>query len=161
MPVAPVDPAQRVSESSMSHHARQLGARSSALVGALVGVVIAAEPSAGQTCQPFWVRPAPFSPARLGADVAFDDGAGERLYGGGSLDGCAGANFAVARWDGYSWQTIMQGLPALEGAFGEQVLDDGTGPALYVRGWYLETSGSRLDRMWRWSGSRWMIGAFV
>lgn len=84
--------------------------------------------------------------------VVFDDGAGPRLYAGGSFAnaGGIGANH-IAAWDGQGWSALGDGLPsdtrALVG------FDDGSGPALFAtQSSFFGDSDSPLTR---WTGDSW------
>jgi hypothetical protein len=108
-----------------------------------------------QSCQPFWAgtgtsSSAGISPNSPGTLVAFDDGAGPRLYAGGRLFANHGGVVTVARWDGRNWENLPAGLPPSTEIVMLLVLDDGTGPRLYAATLY--SSGRHHVR---WNGSSW------
>jgi trimeric autotransporter adhesin len=79
------------------------------------------------------------------------------LYVGGSF-GTAGGLVAngIARWDGSSWSTLAgpAGTGLSNGGQVEALLsfDDGSGPALYVGGSFLEAGGVASPNLARWHG---------
>jgi hypothetical protein len=87
----------------------------------------------------------------------FDDGRGPTLYVGGSFThvGDLEVNY-VARWDGTAWSGLGSGVLSTGGIYEFEVWDDGTGPALYVGGGFLEAGGieTRVS-LARWDGSNW------
>ena len=92
----------------------------------------------------------------------FDDGTGASLYVGGSFILCWGpysCAINIAKWDGTSWHSVGDDL-----TWGEiramTVFDDGTGPALYVGGWF-PISGEHAH-IAKWDGNAWSsLGAGV
>jgi len=92
------------------------------------------------------------------AAVEFDDGSGPALYVGGAFTSAGGitAN-RVARWDGSAWSSL--GVGAQNGVSGEvralAVFDDGTGPALYAAGWFVNAGGTAANRIAKWNGQAW------
>ncbi len=71
--------------------------------------------------------------------ITFDvgDGAGPALYAAGRFTSAGGvAASRVARWDGDAWSALGSGVP--DRAFALTPFDDGSGsgPALYVGGWF-------------------------
>lgn len=95
--------------------------------------------------------------------AVFDDGAGEDLYVAGIGISLGAGSLNIARWDGSSWS-------ALSGPFGDRldnralalaVFDDGTGPALFVAGWFTEAGGVPAENIARWDGDEWSaLGTF-
>jgi hypothetical protein len=98
----------------------------------------------------------PFTP--LTSMAAFDDGSGPGLFVTGSFStiGTVLAN-GFARWNGLTWAAVP--LPPGGGALtGLEVLDDGSGPALYATALYLAGSARTLVR---WNGVSWtQVGLF-
>ncbi len=89
----------------------------------------------------------------------FDDGSGPALYAGGNLavaDGVPVHN--IARWNGTSWSAVGGGV----GTGGTAdfvaalcVFDDGSGPALYAGGAFLQADGVSANALARWNGTSW------
>jgi hypothetical protein len=92
--------------------------------------------------------------------IVFDDGSGSSLYAAGEFltaDGQTVNN--VARWDGIDWHPVA-GANGVAGVMGGQakvleVFDDGTGPALYTGGQFIEAGGVEANRIARWNGAEW------
>jgi len=90
--------------------------------------------------------------------AVFDDGTGPALYAGGPFTIAGGLEVnCVARWDGTYWS-------ALGGGIGQEdfvnvaslaVFDDGTGPALYVGGYFNEAGDASAHSIARWDGTTW------
>jgi hypothetical protein len=91
-----------------------------------------------------------------------DDGPGPNppaLYAGGPFQYAGGVlSRAIAKWDGTSWSP----LPVqLEPPYGDPVVDalavfdDGSGPALYVGGWFSAAGGVPLNHVAKWDGATW------
>ena len=87
--------------------------------------------------------------------AAFDDGTGTRLYACGSFQ-TAGGNFAegLAGWNGVTW------LPAGNGSVSGEVfavhthdLGDGSGPALYVGGFFTSIGSVGATNIARFDGT--------
>ncbi len=95
------------------------------------------------------------SAGRVNALAGFDDGTGPALYVGGrfSIAGGAPANF-IAKWDGKRWSPLGSGMdrPDVNALL---VFDDGTGPALYAGGEFLQAGGVAANKMARWNGTQW------
>jgi len=91
--------------------------------------------------------------------AVFDDGSGPALYVGGFFNSAGGvpAN-RIARWDGSTWSAVGEGMAG--GAGGQvralEVFDDGTGPALYAAGSFLQADGAVVNRIAKWTGSSWV-----
>lgn len=92
---------------------------------------------------------------RVRAFAVFDDGSGPALYAGGrfTLDG---VRHRVARWDGENWHPV----PGLGGEFHDvvfalHVFDDGTGPALYAGGQFMNAGDLPVNHIARWDGDVW------
>jgi hypothetical protein len=89
---------------------------------------------------------------RVGAFAVFDDGTGPALYVGGSFVH-AGDTLSpgIVRWDGASWSPLGPGLAGYSQdaiVHDLAVFDDGSGPALYVTGWF-------AGGLARWNGTSW------
>ncbi len=96
--------------------------------------------------------------------AVFDDGTGSKLYATGAFTS-VGTNFngdtaasAIARWSGTSWETSFGGLQS--GGLTLATLDDGTGPALYVGGYFNAAGGQSADRAAKYSSSGWSAVGF-
>ena len=89
--------------------------------------------------------------------VVHDDGSGPVLVAGGYFTGAGGlAASRVAAWDGSSWAPLdpTGGGPD----FRVEALashDDGSGPALYVGGWFDGAGGVPAVGIARWGQSQW------
>jgi hypothetical protein len=104
-------------------------------------------------------------PLGSGADRAitrmtvFDDGSGPALYVGGDFKFIGGvAAYGVGRWDGQQWSALGSGIrrgSAPGEVIGLNVFDDGTGPALYVGGWFTTAGGVPANNIAKWDGQRW------
>ena len=89
----------------------------------------------------------------------FDDGQGEALYAGGSFTEISGVEAnRIAKWDGQGWS-------ALNGPLGNgidqhavndlETFDDGSGPALFVGGYFQLAGGVEANRIAKWDGTTW------
>lgn len=87
--------------------------------------------------------------------AVFDDGSGPALYAGGSFTTAGGEDVDhIARWDGSSWSALSGGGTS-GSVFALTVFDDGSGPALYVGGFF-ETAGEvTVNGIARWNGEQW------
>jgi hypothetical protein len=87
----------------------------------------------------------------------FDDGHGPRLYATGWFSQAGSAPAAnIARWDGTQWAALGSGLTSTEySAYGVRlvVFDDGSGPALYVGGYFTHADGVPASGIARWDGT--------
>ncbi|MGE0482413.1 MAG: hypothetical protein AB7Q17_18290, partial [Phycisphaerae bacterium] len=66
----------------------------------------------------------------------------------------------VARWDGEAWHALGSGLSSTSSydppeAIALGVFDDGSGPALYVGGWFTHAGGVRVNSIAKWDGTQW------
>lgn len=91
------------------------------------------------------------------AFTVFDGGEGTALYVGGAFNNAGGTQARrVARWDGDNWSALGAGVtgdfPWVEALAG---FDDGTGPALYVGGWFEIAGEQPASRIARWDGENW------
>lgn len=88
----------------------------------------------------------------------FDDGTGPALYAGGWFTTAGGvpAN-NIAKWDGQRWWPLGDGITSSGDirVTSLGVYDDGTGPALYVGGWFEKAGGMPAKNIAKWDGSRW------
>jgi trimeric autotransporter adhesin len=94
----------------------------------------------------------------VSAAIQHDDGRGVALFVAGDFE-CAGDTSAkrIARWDGQSWSALGSGLtvPFDSWARALAVFDDGTGPALYVGGTFLNAGGVNVSHIAKWDGQDW------
>ena len=95
----------------------------------------------------------------VSALAVFDDGSGPALYAGGTFTTAGGvAANNIARWDGSSWAPLGSGV---DGPFSSPkvdaltVFDDGSGPALYVAGYFTTAGGMAASNIAKWDGSSW------
>jgi hypothetical protein len=88
----------------------------------------------------------------------FDDGTGPALYAGGLFTTAGGvpAN-NIAKWDGQRWWPLGEGITSSGDMqiTSLEVYDDGTGPALYVGGWFEKAGAMPAKNIAKWDGSRW------
>ncbi len=90
--------------------------------------------------------------------AVFDDGTGAALYAGGTFTSAGGvAANRIARWDGSSWSPLGEGVgggtyPAVHALC---VFDDGSGPALYVGGYFTSAGQQEASSIARWDGNSW------
>ncbi len=86
----------------------------------------------------------------------FDDGSGSSLYAGGQFQ-FAGEVEApgIAQWDGQSWLSVDGGLhgETYTWAWSFAEFDDGTGPALYVGGYFTEAGSVPALNIARWDAT--------
>lgn len=86
----------------------------------------------------------------------FDDGSGPALYVGGSFHKIGGIEInGLAKWDGREWSPVGTGLDQLEGDQGVKALtvhDDGSGPALYIGGFFPGIDGVTANNLAKWDG---------
>jgi hypothetical protein len=97
----------------------------------------------------------------VNAFAVFDDGTGAALYLGGSF-GSAGSTISsgIVKWDGASWSALGAGLVGYSNSPQVDVLDlavfdDGSGPALYVAGWFEQAGGIPVNGLAKWNGTSW------
>jgi hypothetical protein len=105
---------------------------------------------------------------RLGAGgiralQVYDDGTGLALYAVGGFERANGKPApGIARWDGASWAPVGGPLgddpPTGNALISAEVYDDGTGPALFVAG-YFRTDGT--SGVARYNGSDWSVVAWT
>lgn len=77
-------------------------------------------------------------PASVRALAHFDDGSGNALYAGGIFETVDGIpSMCLARWNGTEWESPGAGFgPKYSSVLAMAEFDDGTGPALYVGGFF-------------------------
>jgi len=91
--------------------------------------------------------------------MAFDDGAGPRLYAVGPPGTIGGVSFrGFARWvGGTEWERPPSNHWALGDIYDVAAYDDGNGPAIYAFGYiYLDQHGSEIPGVGRWDGQTWI-----
>ncbi len=140
-------------------------------VSAALGVAALAAPAAAQPLCGTWTPLADGfeGGARFQSKIydmtVFDDGHGPQLYVSGEfetvIDRVHGPVRAprLARWDGQRWSAV----PGLDGPELELdnyvnevvVIDDGSGPALYIGGYFTTAAGMAADGIARWDGRAW------
>ena len=78
--------------------------------------------------------------------AAYDDGQGPKMYAGGAFT-LGGAN-GLARWNGTSWEPVNLGLFPQGQAYAlcMAVYDPGTGPGLYIGGYFNGPGGGGIVR---------------
>ena len=92
--------------------------------------------------------------------AGYDDGSGPKLYAAGRFTNAGGvpAN-RIACWNGTNWTPLGSGLDDSAGspaaALALAVHDAGSGPELYVGGFFTLAGGVPASRIARWNGSTW------
>ncbi len=138
--------------------------RSGHQCGMLVAFAAAA-PGFGQLCAPGWSEGFANAPRidNLVAGLAiFDDGGGPRLYAAGYFSEASGrpAGGIVVR-DKDRWVEVGGGVAPITPIIGSTgvrwlgVLDDGTGPALYLAGNFTHAGGQPARSVAKWDGTSW------
>ena len=97
----------------------------------------------------------------------FDDGngSGPALFVGGDFIYAGGVQeaFHIASWNGTSWSSLGSaalGYPSSSpSAFASTVFDDGSGsgPALYIGGWFAIAGGVAAENIAKWDGTSWTV----
>lgn len=103
-----------------------------------------------------------WSPAGTGfgdtvyALTVFDDGGGPKLYAGGRFTDFFGEPL-IAKWDGTGWSPLNTPFNGLAGTFVRAlaVADDGSGPALYVGGFFYSAGSVFASNIAKWDGASW------
>jgi hypothetical protein len=121
----------------------------------------------------------PYSrPGTVGALAVFDDGRGPALFAGGYFTHAGETPAAgVARWDGREWSALGAGItdpcscddggcetlcanPQPARVYAMTVYDDGSGPALFVGGYFSKAGEDYVSGVAKWDGTRWSsVGA--
>lgn len=93
-------------------------------------------------------------PNYVTALAVYQDGGGSALYAGGQFRS-AGGTFLdnVARWDGSSWSSPLNGISGTVRAL--TVFDDGGGPRLFAGGTFAHAGGVNVASVARWDGTAW------
>ena len=89
---------------------------------------------------------------------AFDDGAGNALYAGGTFLTAGGVLVnGIARWRAGAWGAVGSGIQggAYPALLALSVFDDGNGPALHAAGDFTSVGGVAAVGLARWNGARW------
>ncbi len=96
------------------------------------------------------------------AMAVYDDGrgGGPALFVGGCIGAAGGVPVnLIAKWDGAAWSALGSGLttpnPDVPNVGCMAVYDDGTGPALYVGGYFTAAGGMPVGHIARWDGANW------
>jgi len=114
----------------------------------------------GQPCQPFWSEGEFVLPGVAGGVsdmLLWDDGDGPALFIAGAFDVAGDQTVRnVARWDGTRWAALGEGVEGTRaGAECLAVFDDGSGPALYVGGYFTLAGGQPANYIAKWDGESW------
>lgn len=90
--------------------------------------------------------------ASIGSLCSFDDGNGARLYAAGGFHVVDGVSTpgGVARWNGTTWEDASGGLGTTSPSGPFSVVDDGSGPKLYL------VSGGFPGQVKVWNGTGWV-----
>ncbi|MBI5762822.1 MAG: immunoglobulin domain-containing protein [Planctomycetes bacterium] len=97
------------------------------------------------------------------AIASFNDGSGPAVYAGGFFT-TAGASTTrgIARWNGISWSGVNGTGLNTSGLSSMLVFDDGSGPALFVGGFFQSIDGVTANCIAKWNGLTWSpLGAGV
>jgi hypothetical protein len=87
--------------------------------------------------------------------AVFDDGSGPALFVGGDFTIAGGVNAShIAKWDGSSWSSVGGGVTGTL-VSSLRTFDDGSGPALYVGGFFSSAGGVSANHIAKWDGSTW------
>lgn len=94
--------------------------------------------------------------APASAFATFDEGAGPRLFIGGSFDNAGDAPaVGLARFDGTDFTVVGNAGGPNNTVRALLVHDDGSGAALYAAGAFVQVDGMPMRRIARWNGSSW------
>lgn len=87
----------------------------------------------------------------------FEDRAGKVLVAGGLFDLAGGVPVNhIAAWDGFSWSSLGSGvgggLGMVEGesVYSFETYDDGSGPGLFVGGYFVNVGGVPFNSIAKW-----------
>lgn len=85
----------------------------------------------------------------------FNDGSGPALFVGGDFTEASNVTVrSVAKWDGTSWSPLGTGISyGVVTAF--EIFDDGSGPALYMGGYFETVDGIPVSHIAKWNGVSW------
>lgn len=97
----------------------------------------------------------PLDSGTIHALAVFDDGNGEALYAGGRFS--IGARPAsIVKWDGTTWTADFGSFGGAYHDISDMVVfDDGSGPALYVGGFFTQVGSQPMNRIAKWDGTAW------
>ena len=90
-----------------------------------------------------------------------DQGGGPELYVGGNFAEAGGQPAShIAKWDGTSWSPLGPGISGSQFYDSGQIralrsFDDGSGPLLYVGGWFYKAAGLGANFIAAWDGTTW------
>jgi len=89
--------------------------------------------------------------------AVFDDGTGPALFAAGTFSSAGAVSTRqIAKWDGAHWSALGSGLTGGQLNVSDlAVFDDGTGPALYVAGFFDHAGGVPARGVARWDGTSW------
>ncbi|MEE8458832.1 MAG: S8 family serine peptidase, partial [Phycisphaerales bacterium] len=93
--------------------------------------------------------------------AVYYDGTSLDLYAGGSFQPAQSPQNHIARWNGQQWSQL--GDPVYNGANSLVdtmiVYDDGTGPALFIGGYFEQVADTWSPKVSKWDGTRfWSLG---
>ncbi len=91
------------------------------------------------------------------AMVVHDDGSGPSLFAAGGFTSAGGASIkGIARFNGAAWLPVGGDLSGgIAHGKALAVFDAGSGPELYVGGWFTSVAGVAANGIARWNGSAW------
>ncbi|MBI5364460.1 MAG: hypothetical protein HZA53_14880 [Planctomycetes bacterium] len=78
-------------------------------------------------------------------------GSGNRLYAGGTAWGAP----LIRSWNGSSWSELGTGVSGGSTIANLMIWDSGTGPELYVAGYFFSAGGIPVNGMAKWDGLNW------
>ena len=90
--------------------------------------------------------------------AVYDNGTGPALCVGGSFSGAGMASSNnVLKWNGTSWSALGTGVGGgfVDKVLALQVHNDGSGPALYVGGYFATAGGTSAGNIAKWNGASW------
>jgi hypothetical protein len=122
--------------------------------------------SSGSTSVPYvgkwngttWSAPGSGPNNGVDALASFDDDTGVALYAGGSFGSAGGVPAAnIAKWNGTSWSALgAPGSGTNQEVLALTVFNDGSGPALYVGGYFTMAGGVAASHIAKWDGTSWL-----